>query len=410
MLLVIPFFFLCMGIEWLYGKWKEKNYYRFNDTITNLNIGIGNQIFGLLLKGLNVGIFIWVADHWSLFQISNSWISWLLCLLLFDFLYYWAHRWSHEVNILWAAHVVHHSSEEYNLSVALRQSWFHTTMAAFIFLPIPLIGFQPVTFLTVAGFVTLYQFWIHTEAIDRLPRWFEMIFNSPAHHRVHHARNEKYIDRNYAATFIFWDRMFGTYKDEEERPTYGITQNIRSWNPTWANLHYFVELWDQSKDWKNWKHRLQVLIKRPGWQPENEKVKSTQHLTNQGHQKYNASRPLMNAYVTSQFILIAIGLLAYMAHYENLTSFFQLSLAALMILSMMVSGAVMEGKKWVIAAEYVKLILAVLCLNSLYFHSYLDWFLVMLLGSTTALLVFTIWFTISVKEKRLHHSATNGIF
>ena len=401
MLLIIPFFLICMGIEYIYGRYKGKKYYRFNDTITNLNLGVANQIFSLLTKGMLFGTFIWIYNKFAIFDLSMSLVNWLLCLVLFDFLYYWAHRWSHEVNFLWGAHVVHHQSEDYNLGVALRQSWIHTFIAAFIFFPIPILGFEPVIFIGVSGVVTLYQFWIHTEAITRLPKWFEFIFNSPTHHRVHHARDPKYIDKNYAATFILWDRIFGTYMEEEERPHYGITTQINSWNPTWANLHYYTEMWQSATKMSNWKDKLRIIFARPGWLPKDLGGFQAPPPVNPNESKYNSDNQVMRIYVTVQFLLIIIGLMAYSYHFDNLSVFFQISLAIILILSTMICGAIMDNKKWVWASEYVILFLALLCVNTLYYYFYMDWFTIMLVGSSIGFLVLTIWFTLSIYQNSL---------
>ena len=193
-LFAFPFFFLLIGIELFIGWRKKKKYYRFNDSITNLNIGVGNQIVSLFLKSFIYGTYIFIYDIWAFFyQESGVW-SFIACFLAFDFLFYWAHRWGHTVNFFWGAHVVHHSSEEYNLAVALRQPWFHNLIAFFIFLPLPFFGFDPLLFLTAAGAHTLYQFWIHTKAIDKLPGVFEYLLSTPSHHRVHHSADPKYID------------------------------------------------------------------------------------------------------------------------------------------------------------------------------------------------------------------------
>ena len=398
MLLVIPFFFLCMGIEWLYGRIKGEKYYRFNDTITNLNLGIGSQIFGLLTKGLIVGTLVWVSQNWAIMQIPNTWWSSILCLVFFDFLYYWAHRWGHEVNFFWGAHIVHHQSEDFNLGVALRQSWFHSLIAAFIFLPIPLLGFQPVIFLGTSGIVTLYQFWVHTEAINKLPRWFEYILNTPSHHRVHHARDPKYLDKNYAATFIVWDRIFGTFIEEKEKPHYGVTKKFNSWNPTWANFHYYIEMWQAARQMPKWRDKVKMIFAKPGWLPEEMGGYQDAPAIEKNDQKYNNDNRSMRIYVTVQFLLITCGLIAYMYHFENLSVFFQWTLAGLLILSATICGAILENKKWLYIAEYAKLIMTVLCLNVLYYLNYMDWFLIMLICSSIGFLLLVTWFTLGWKH------------
>jgi len=242
-LLAIPVFLLTIVGELLHNYIKKGGKdFNIEDSITNLNIGIGSQAVGALTKAVLLMLFVWIHDSVSLFSLEFTWYNTLICIFLFDYIYYWAHRWGHEWNIFWGAHIVHHQSEEYNLTVALRQSWFHNLLAFPLFLPIPLFGFDMLSFGLAAGLVTLYQYWIHTKAIKRMPKWFEFIFNSPAHHRVHHATNEQYLDHNDAATFILWDRLHGTFIDEEEEPVYGITTPLRSLNTVWANFHFYSPL------------------------------------------------------------------------------------------------------------------------------------------------------------------------
>ncbi len=395
-LLAIPFFFLLMGVEALVGYLRKEKWYRFNDSITNLNIGIGQQAVNLVFKAVIAGLFIYIHTHWSIFKIAPSVWSFVVCLVLFDFLYYWAHRWSHEINFFWAAHVVHHSSEEYNLSVALRQSWFHNLIAFFIFLPLPLLGFDPIIFFAVAGLDTLYQFWIHTQAIKKLPRWFEYIFNTPSHHRVHHGINPKYIDKNHAAMFIIWDRLFGTYQEEEEAPTYGITTQLKSWNPAWANFHYYAEMYASAKRMSNWKDKFRIIFARPGWLPQElggfqavpEVSKDYKPFDTPAHKGFNW-------YVGFQFMIIAVGLVAYMVHFDNLSTFYQFVFLGLIITSGMICGAIFENKRWVIVAEYARLALVALSLNVFYYSWYADWFAIMLVASLAALALFVPWFTIN---------------
>ncbi len=399
MMLAIPAFFLLMFLEYWHGRRKGKQYYRFNDTITNLNLGIGSQISSLLTKGIVIGSMIWVSQNWALMEIPTTWWSGILCVVFFDFLYYWAHRWGHEVNFFWGAHVVHHQSEDFNLGVALRQSWFHTLLAAFIFLPIPILGFQPVVFLSASAFVTLYQFWVHTEAIDKLPRWFEYIFNTPSHHRVHHARDPKYLDKNYAATFIIWDRIFGTFIEEKERPHYGITKKMNSWNPTWANFHYYIEMWQAASKMSNWKDKIKLIFARPGWLPEELGGFQEAPAIAQNDTKYDEDNHAMRIYVTVQFLMITFGLLVYMLHFEELSFFFQVALAGVLILSATVCGAILEHKKWLWIAEYTRLLMALACLNVLYYLNYMDWFLIMLICSSLGFLVLVTWFTIGWRRQ-----------
>ncbi|MDQ2658099.1 MAG: sterol desaturase family protein, partial [Bacteroidota bacterium] len=237
--LSIPVFFILIGVELLVERFTHQKLYRLPDAISNISCGITSQLSGLFLKVLGVGVYQLLAERFAMFSLDNTtWWYWVSLVLLVDFAYYWAHRMSHEVNLFWGGHVVHHQSEEYNLSVALRQSSLQVVWTFAFNLPIAFLGFHTLDFVYIAALNTLYQFWIHTETINRLPRWIEFVFNTPSHHRVHHGRNPKYIDRNHAGSLIIWDRMFGTFQAEEEKPTYGITKPLNSWNAVWANMSH----------------------------------------------------------------------------------------------------------------------------------------------------------------------------
>lgn len=392
----IPFFLLMIGIElWMARRSGKSEVYRFNDTITNLNIGIGSQVFNLFFQIGILAVYFVIFTRFSFFQLPvNVWTI-LLCILAFDFIFYWAHRWSHEMNFWWGAHVVHHSSEEYNLSVALRQSWFHNALAFILFLPLPFLGFDPAVFFVAGAIHTLYQFWIHTKLIGKLPRWIEFWLNTPSHHRVHHGVNPKYIDKNHAGVLIIWDRLFGTFQAEEEEVVYGITTPLKSWNPGWANLHYYVEMVRAARPMKWW-DKLKMLWARPGWRPDYLGGTIPIPEPSPNRNKYNAYAPsrLLNLYVLGQFVLILVGLSAYMYYFEELTPFFKVLLMGLLILSTVLCGGIMENKSWVRPVEYLRLIVVLASLNSLYYFQFLDWLLAMMIGSGLGFIILNAWFTL----------------
>ena len=237
--LSIPIFFILIGIELLVERFTHKELYKFPDAIANLSCGITSQLSGLFLSILGIGIYHMIFEYAAFFTLEKNWIYWVALFLLTDHSYYWGHRMSHEINLFWGGHVVHHQSEEYNLSVALRQSSLQTVWTFAFNLPIALLGFDTTDFVLMSAFNTLYQFWIHTETIGKMG-WFEYIFNTPSHHRVHHGRNPKYIDKNHAGSLIIWDKIFGTFQKEEEKPTYGITKPINSWNAAYANVSHYA--------------------------------------------------------------------------------------------------------------------------------------------------------------------------
>jgi alkylglycerol monooxygenase len=402
-LLAIPGFLLLIGIELLAGYLKGKSFYRFADSITNLSIGVGNQVMGLLYKGLILAAMYYIADNFALFSISaTSVLGWIVCFILFDFLFYWAHRWSHEMNFFWGAHVVHHQSEEYNLTVALRQSWFHNLIMFFIFIPIPILGFDATVFIVVAAISTIYQFWIHTKAIGKLPRWIEFLFNTPSHHRVHHAVNDGYLDRNHGAVLIIWDRLFGTFKEESFEPDYGTTTQFKSFNPVWANFEYYEVMLNAMKK-MTFRDKLKMIFARPGWLPEYLGGFQNPEPFKDGRKKYQTKISLTGyIYVGIQFAFVIWGLIAYMSNYDTLSYFYQVFFAVLIVLSITICGGIIEKKKWLMISEYFRLALVGVAVNYFYYMKYNDWFVAMLTFSIISYIAFNVfWSVFLVKERRL---------
>jgi sterol desaturase/sphingolipid hydroxylase (fatty acid hydroxylase superfamily) len=267
MLFAIPVFFLLIGLELLMERLKKAQLYRFNDAVTNISCGVQQQVTGVLFKTILLAGYLWVYEH-RVWTIPDKWWAFVLVFVGVDFCYYWFHRSTHEISFLWGTHIVHHQSEEYNLSVALRQSAIQAFFGNIFYLPLALIGFNPVTFLAMNIFQTLYQFWIHTKTIDKLHPAFEYVFNTPSHHRVHHGINPKYIDKNHGGTLIIFDRWFGTFQQEEETVVYGVTVPLNSWNPLWAQVDYYVWLGKQLWRAPSWQDRWKMLLRKPGWLPQ----------------------------------------------------------------------------------------------------------------------------------------------
>ncbi len=266
--LSIPIFFAFMGGELWLARRRGQRVYHFADSIANLGNGIGEQIIQAFCIPITVGVYATVYAHARLATIpSRSIVAWVALFFAVDFLYYAYHRASHRVNFLWAGHVVHHQSEEYNYSVALRQSWFGQQLTEWVFvLPLALAGFAPSMFVVTITINTLYQFFIHTRLVGTLGP-LELILNTPSHHRVHHAVNPQYVDRNYAGVFIIWDRLFGTFEPEVAPPVYGLVKPLGSFSPLWANLHRWVEIARMSHQTRRWRDKLYAWIAPPEWRP-----------------------------------------------------------------------------------------------------------------------------------------------
>jgi sterol desaturase/sphingolipid hydroxylase (fatty acid hydroxylase superfamily) len=245
--IAVPVFATLIAVERYYSfRMRSKEYDESIDTWTNIFVGLMSVVWGFVF-GLGSGlIYQWCYELAPYKFPADAWWSWALLFFADDFAYYWFHRISHESRLFWNFHVVHHSSRHYNLSVAVRQSWFSGLTHWIFYAPLMLLGFSPWMFLTVHGLNLIYQFWIHTRFIDRLG-FLENIINTPSHHRVHHGVNNEYLDKNYAGVLIIWDRMFGTFTEEKEEPAYGITTQLSSFNPLWINTHGWAEMWHAMK-------------------------------------------------------------------------------------------------------------------------------------------------------------------
>jgi sterol desaturase/sphingolipid hydroxylase (fatty acid hydroxylase superfamily) len=256
-----PIMFAFVLIEFLVGRYQNKALYTGKDFLASLSIGLVNVILNGFMKLGMFAVFLFFFNLAPL-RIPPTWWSYVLCLIVLDFCRYWAHRIAHEQRFWWSTHVVHHSSEHYNLSVSFRLSWTQNLKIIF-FLPVILMGFNPLVFFIVHQIEVLYQFWIHTELIRKLPRPIEYIFTTPSHHRVHHSVNERYIDKNYGSTFIIWDRMFGTFQEEDEPARYGITKPVNSYNPVYLVFHEWMEVGKDLLKVKSIKEGFRVLFGSP---------------------------------------------------------------------------------------------------------------------------------------------------
>ena len=261
----IPFFVITVILEIVLTVKVKMTEYEFKDAGTSIIMGLGNVTIGLFTKGIVLGVFLFFYEYRFL-TIPFTWWAWVLVLFAEDLTYYWAHRIGHLSRFFWASHVVHHSSQKYNLSTALRQTWTGGFYTFIFWIPLILIGFHPIMVLVQMSISLIYQYWIHTEFISKLPKWIEAIFNTPSHHRVHHATNPQYLDRNFAGVFIVWDKLFDSFEPEIEKPSYGLVKNIETYNPLKIA---FLEWYFMFKDFFTSKtsmiKKIKYFIKPPGW-------------------------------------------------------------------------------------------------------------------------------------------------
>ncbi len=377
----IPLFFLLIGLELVVARLRRQQVYRLSDSISDLSCGILSQLTGIFVALATIALFGWVQSRFAIqhWLAVPAWIerppfphgsgpfglgidglalaSWAGVFLLDDLAYYWTHRYSHEVNLLWAGHVVHHSSEEYNLTVALRQSSLHGLFTWVFYLPLALLGVPVMMWVVCHGLNLIYQFWIHTREVDRLPRPLEAVLNTPSHHRVHHGVNPEYQDKNYAGVFIVWDRLFGTFEPEVAAPVYGITHPLASWNPVWANLHVFSDIGRGVRRATRWRDKVRIVFGHPGWKPaEVGPTERPRPVSADRFVKYDPSVPRgLKAYGLVQFAVALVASVALLGAASSLPVGQTLAGVFYLALTLSNVGAVLEGRAWAAVSEVVRL-------------------------------------------------------
>ena len=358
-LYAVPFFFVLIALELLVDRRRGVSNYRVADAINSISTGVLSTTTGLLTKGIGVVTYAFAFQHLALFELSaDSVWTWVFAFVFYDFCYYWLHRLGHERNILWAAHSVHHQSEDYNLSTALRQTSTGFLLGWIFYLPMAVFGVPLLVFVSVAALNLLYQFWVHTRHIPKLG-WFEWFFVTPSNHRAHHAQNALYMDRNYGGVFIIWDRLFGSFQEEDDNEpvVFGVTTPLASWNPVWANVQFYAQLWADARRAESTWDKLRIWFMRTGWRPAD--VAARYPMSKPDLSQFRKFEvPLdgrQQRYVLLQFcVYIALG--SYLMNLEP-----KLSVAALVLgwgavaFGLFVLGVALENRPWALKLELVRL-------------------------------------------------------
>ena len=359
-LMAIPGFIVLIGVEAVYCHRKGLPYYRLHDTISDLSMGVASQVMGGVLTLISLGIYGWIYEHFRVVTLdSQSPLTWILAILGYDLAYYWLHRMSHTLNLLWGGHAPHHQSEDYNLAVALRQGSFQGFLTTAFYWPLALLGFHPLVTLTVGQINTIYQFWIHTRTVKQLG-YLELFLNTPSHHRVHHGKNPKYLDKNHAGMFIIWDKLFGTFVPEEEEPVYGVIDPLRSWNPVWGHFKFYLTLaraaWNSEQ--RLW-NLLRIWFMPAGWVPPHGVPKYAPDQESPAFRaKYETHLPSsMNHYVLLHFTVVLLGAVGYLVGKNSLQTWENLAIAGILIWGLLNLGGIMERRAWAWKAELWRLIL-----------------------------------------------------
>ncbi len=316
----IPVFALLIGLEFAYGWLKGRNTYRLNDAISSLSQGLLSQVAAVCTQIFQIGLYAMFYAHFGPKQWAAAWQTpwgWVAAVVFFDFCDYWLHRVSHRSAIFWAAHIVHHQSQCFNFSTALRQESAYAVLGWMFYLPMALAGVPPTVYAVAGLVVLLYQFWIHTELVGRLG-WFDRVFSSPSNHRVHHAVNDRYIDKNYGAIFVLWDRLFGTFEPETEPCVYGTRTPLNSWDPGWTVLQGYWSLLSHAMSLPRWRDRARALWAPPGWHPQ---VSRSEPFDPSGIRPYDPPMTAPQQWAGSAlFALAVIATALFLWHADDLTT------------------------------------------------------------------------------------------
>lgn len=374
----VPLFVLIMLLEFYVSIRKGRQVFSFEESVANLNVGIAERLCDVFTTGLFFYFFDWIYHNAALFQFKAAWYHWVFLFLFTDFLWYWYHRFGHEVNLFWSAHVVHHQSEDYNYTVSARITVVQAAFRCLFWSFLPLLGFPAHMITSLLLVHGTYPFFTHTQLVGKLG-WIEYVFVTPSHHRVHHSSNPKYLDKNYGDVLIIWDKLFGTFVEEDEQPVYGLTKPLNNYSFLWQHFHFTLEMLLAFHRAKGWKQKLKIVFGRPD--DIDPRIRS--FLERKLFRRHNDShkRPLPVA-IAIQTIL-TLTLLFLVILFEPYLTGMQLALAAgFVFLSVINTGAMLEQKDWVFYIEYARLFLLYLFMTTWHFHPSVNYLiLIVLIGS-----------------------------
>jgi len=368
--LAIPVFLSLIVIEFVVDLVRGTRYYRFADAVNSLSCGMVGTGLRVFFGFLGLVVYTWVVNHWALMRLpADGWPTWVFAFILYDFCYYWQHRLGHTVGLFWASHVVHHQSEEFNLTTALRQPGLGAFTNWVFYVPMALAGVPVTVFLLVGVAQLFYQFWPHTQHIGRLgflDRWIQ----TPSNHRVHHAQNDIYLDKNYVGVFLIWDHLFGSFQEErdDEPPIYGIRGQLKSWNPVWANLHYFCAMARDSWHARSWRDKLYVWIAPPGWRPADVAVRFPKppYDPRRDFVRFDPPRRLsLSVYVVVQFAALVAANSHFLALLPKESTGWSILYFAFILGSLVTLGGVLENRREFLFLEAARLALTAACVLAL---------------------------------------------
>jgi alkylglycerol monooxygenase len=364
----IPLFLLFMLIEFLVARAKKRPYFRLHNSLANISVGIAERLLDVFVTTSFFFLYDFLQRHYGLFSISNSVLLWILLFICIDFVWYWYHRMAHTINIFWAAHVVHHQSEDFNYTVSARITVFQAIIRMGFWAILPIIGFPAPMITSLLLVHGVYPFFVHTRFVRNLGI-LEYIFVTPSHHRVHHASNEKYLDKNYGDVLITWDKLFGTFQKEEdnEEIQYGLTHSLKSHSFLWQHFHFCVEMFYAVKKQEGFRRKLGVLFSRPAAMPEGTRQQAERALLSKYKSQESGPQPL-SRYVIWQIAIALVALFFFILFEYHLYPAQQWLIAICIIITLINCGAIMEQKRWIVYLELSRLIIASSAVLYVYFN------------------------------------------
>ncbi|MNK18659.1 Fatty acid hydroxylase superfamily protein [compost metagenome] len=360
----IPAFFIFVFIEFKIAQHQKRaKVFKYESTVANFSVGIAERLLNLFIAASFYQVYQWVYANYALFNISTAWYVWILLLLSTDLVWYWYHRLGHEINFLWAAHIVHHQSEEFNLSAAARITTIQAVFRNVFWCILPLIGFHPNMIITILLAHGAYSFFTHTQLIGKIG-WLENVLITPSLHGVHHASDEKYLDKNYGDVFVFWDKLFGTFQTEEEAPKYGLTHPIKSYSFLWQHFHYYLEIGEAYRRAEGFKAKWNAVFGSPALMDQNIRpVLEERYFQNKTQ---DIARPKFKTYLNLQLILVVTMLTGTTLIYSSLTTLNKVAILIFILVTLINIGALLEQRKWIYYLECFRLILIV----GFFFYTY----------------------------------------
>ncbi len=418
--LAVPVFFLLIAVEFVFGRLRKRNSYRLSDSISDLSTGLIFSIAGVAVTAAS----LWLYEHarsalsiQTLFgapaiSLTAPFWAWALVFVATDFIYYWFHRATHEVRFLWACHVTHHSSEEFNLAVALRQNCFQRVFEYLFYIPLAIIGVPWQMFFICHGVVKLYQFWVHTRHIGKLG-WLERFMLTPSHHRVHHGRDARYLDCNYGGTFVLWDRWFGSYVEETTEPHYGIIKPLSSFDPVHASVHEYVAIWRDFFRTRGWRDRLGVLFRPPGWRPADLGGPLPPPVFEAGDRRFEPALGRgVKVYAAAQFVVLIACVSVFLKFAQRDPGALLLAiLGAALVLALWSLGRLLDGRRAALRIEGLRHALTPPALYGLAFYFSLPASAALILAVIAAAsLLWTLWLRRSAGPAEAVEAAVDSRF